>query len=252
MILLVVNLIPLLPAIIAAIGGGAQAAASGGANRRMRRYNDPGAQLMRLNRAGLPMAAMGNNIANTQSQLPDYSGIGDAGRALGSFMQSYQTQGQIDLLKENLRGAEIGNDTSYLDYLLKKEDTDWSMMPAEGFMDGRSNRKSEKAFEYDIKQFDRWEKANAYEINSLEKALTESRYSDGSMNKLWEENFQSIVKKNNLMQQVFDNTEKERAASNKIIEYFEKGGMSLMEAIFLTVMQALKGDAGSGGAKIGF
>jgi len=72
------------------------------------------------------------------------------------------------------------------------------------------------------------------------------------MDEKWDAELTSIIRRNELMKQAFDNIENEKAAINKIQEYFQKGGMSLVEAIFLTLMSSLKGGAGSGGFNLGF
>jgi len=247
-----IPLLPLIPIILSMVGGAAQTVASGASNARLRRYNDPAAQLQRLNRAGLPMAAMGNNIANTQSSLPDFSGIGQAADAAGSMFQNVQQLEQIELLKQQVKGADIQNDMSSLDYLTKKEDTDWSMLPAEGYSDGRTNRRDQKMMEYQVQQYSTWMKKNEYELDSLEKTFKEAQYTDGSISKKWIADLDAVINRNKLMKQAWDNIENQQAASNKIIGYFEKGGMSLAEAIFLTIMQSMKGSAGSGGFNMGF
>lgn len=69
--------------------------------RRQNEYNDPASQLQRLRDAGLPMAAMGNNIANTQSALPQTNQKGLSG--LQNYATNQINQKQLALLTEEIR-----------------------------------------------------------------------------------------------------------------------------------------------------
>jgi len=72
---------------------------------RQNAYNTPAAQVARLRKAGLPMAAMGGNIANTQSALPQTSGSGIAasGGRIANFITSQTQLQQLEILKEEVR-----------------------------------------------------------------------------------------------------------------------------------------------------
>lgn len=92
--------------------------------RRMNEYNDPANQLKRLREAGLPMAAMGNNIASTQSALPQTSG--GALNNMGSYITNqYQIQ-QLKLLREQTKvtEAEAQKTQAETKYLLETAGTD--------------------------------------------------------------------------------------------------------------------------------
>jgi len=72
---------------------------------RQNAYNTPAAQLARLRKAGLPMGAMGGNIANTQSALPQTSGSGiaEGGRGIANFITNQTQLQQLEILKEEVR-----------------------------------------------------------------------------------------------------------------------------------------------------
>lgn len=243
--------LPLLPAILSALGGIGATVGSGIASSKMRAYNDPAKQLQRLNQAGLPMAAMGGSLANTQSQIPDFSGIAQAGEGLGGFLQNYQTQTQIDLMKEQIRNAQIGGNISFLDFLTKNEDTRFNLSPAEGY-DNKTNRWVSNQMDQDIKTAARWIEVNKQTISALETGLAEARFKSGDMDKKWQEEFDAIVNKNKLMKQLYDNVESEKAAANRIRAAFEEGGLTLAEAFFMELMRALSGGVSNKGANIGF
>lgn len=92
-----------IPAAIAALltglaSGGAKVAGTIAQNN----YNSPISQLRRIRKAGLPFAAMGNNIANTQSEPIGDLGISQAGAILQQFTQSQKTDQEIENLQADV------------------------------------------------------------------------------------------------------------------------------------------------------
>lgn len=112
----------LLPALVAAIAGGlAQRGGSLADIRRSNLYNHPVNQVRRLREAGLPMAAMGNNISNTQSQLPDSNdlGVGMAAGKLSEYITTRLQQKQLELIEEQIRKTKAEAEGAWKDAGLK-------------------------------------------------------------------------------------------------------------------------------------
>lgn len=125
-------LAPLLPSIIsgaASIFGGVIGRGQSRRDiREQNEYNSPKNQLARLREAGLPMGAMGNNIANTQSSIPQTSGesIQAAGGHLTNYITTQTQLKQIEIMKADakLKNAEADRAQAETKYLLEGQGED--------------------------------------------------------------------------------------------------------------------------------
>jgi len=74
------------------------------------KYNSPLSQVRRIRKAGLPAAAIGNNIANTQSEPLGDLGVGQIGAVLQQFISTQKTQEEIEALKAQVRNLNLEGD----------------------------------------------------------------------------------------------------------------------------------------------
>lgn len=98
----------LLPAIAGVAGAFIQRGQSRADIRRQNQYNSPINQVNRIRQAGLPMAAMGNNISNQQSALPQTN---DAGLSnIGNYATTQHTLMQVKALEQEIRSKKVQAD----------------------------------------------------------------------------------------------------------------------------------------------
>lgn len=89
-----------LPSVIRGIGGLASYFMSEAAIQRQNRYNLPKNQIQRLREAGIPLVAA-KYFENTQTSLPDTSGIQYASEGLSSYIDTQKKQKEIQNIDAN-------------------------------------------------------------------------------------------------------------------------------------------------------
>jgi len=122
------DLLPIVPVIGDVAGKIIDRAQSRKDIERQNAYNTPAAQMARLRKAGLPMGAMGGNIANSQSALPQTSGSGiaEGGRGISNFITNQTQLQQLEILKEEVRlkRSERLKNEAEVTYLLEGQGED--------------------------------------------------------------------------------------------------------------------------------
>lgn len=241
-----------LAAIIAGAGGIGQSIVGGINNRKMLKYNHPQQQLKRLNQAGLPMAAYMSGQTGQQSTMPDISGIGNAGRDLGSFLHNEQTAQGIKLLLEQIKGAGISNDVAGMNRDILGETFKAAMEEAAGFTDGRTNAKNMYMMEAGLKEFDYWIRRNDSTMSALRTAWEEGQWETGKWDELFKEQLRSLASRSALTEQMFASNEAVATAKQKVMDLMEKDGYGLGDALITLLLNAMSGKLNVGGFGIGF
>lgn len=241
-------MIPLLPPWLMALlpqlaGGFVNAKMAEDQIRKANFYNNPVNQMRRANEAGLPFAALSGMSASAQSSIPDVSGIGNS---LINANSSYQQLKQIELLKEQIRGA--GADADVKGYNRDIAYDEWWAGTMEGDIE-------DGVFSSNVKT----QKRNSYKANKIALDIAENQKVisdiDTRVRVALEQNqlekakaeLDTLFLKLRLGEQVWRNVENETIAKNTVIEKMKEGGLSLMEALLIQVMSALSGGVGFGG-----
>lgn len=248
-------LLPLLPYLIPAMAGLGSAAMSAGAVNRMNRYNDPRAQLQRLNAAGLPFAAFAQGQSGSQSSLPDTSGIqAGATEAVSNYFINRMQNEQIDMLRNQKRGVIADADIKELQRDILKEEADAALnngiIDESGFM--RSNAFMSKKYDYQMKEYEMFMKRYDKDMKEIDSLFQSENYKNGNMQKKFEAEIDAITLRNRLFRQAFTDARTQTLARNNIIARMEKNGLNFAEALFIVIMNAIGGSAKFGGSHLGF
>lgn len=219
-------------ALIATSGSGIlKAGLSQGSINQMNRYNDPSRQLQRLNAAGLPFAAFAAGQAGQQSNLPDTSGF--------DFMDNYATAKQMELIKDQLRGLAADADVKENLRDVSNEETKF-MLEGE-YQNGKWRTHAARSKEVDMRQ-----KAAILGITRNNKAISdvEVRVVEAlEKNRLdvAQAQLDRLLLDLDIGWQSLENERIRVAGRNEIIRRLEKGGLSLIEAIMIQVMNMTTG-----------
>lgn len=233
------------------LGGGiVNAATSQGQINRMNRYNDPRAQLQRLNAAGLPFAAFSQGQAGSQSNLPDMSGIGEGIKNTGIlYLQNQMQKKQIEMLNEQIETAKATTRKTWAEartaHAVARETDERvnenlsefgfpRITPPSNLAWLMEQDREVKSLDTDMKKYDR----DMKEIDSLFKS---DQYKSGRMVKLVQAEIDNLLAKLDITKQLYNNNEKATIARNELIARMEKGGLSFGEALIIQVMNALTG-----------
>lgn len=232
------------------LGGVINAFTSQGAVNRMNRYNAPGPQLMRLNAAGLPFAAFTAGQSGQQSSLPDFSGIGESVGSLGNYFVTQLQKIQTDIAKQGLRKAKAEAD-------IAEQERDAAFEPYVPHQ--RDYDASSKTFGFLGQLQDFYSKDNAMKLQSLEGKIKQldldlkiELKKDGTLSKAAHAELDKLLLGLKIGGQAYDNERVRNIAKNEILRRFEKGGLSLFEAILIQVMSSLGGSISSPFGKLGF
>lgn len=247
-------LIPFLPAILSALGGGITAMASSGAVNRMNRYNDPRAQLQRLNAAGLPFAAFAAGQAGQQSTLPDLTGLGQGFEAFGNYFVNKNQIVQHDILKEQLRGAASSADILGNQKLISDAETDAMMKYGATDVFGKQVPLATKMkhFEYLIKEQELFMKENENKLKTIDTIVKQGLYDAGRLSEEANALIDATILKNNVLKNMLKTQEMQTAGKQLIFDRMKQNGLSFAEALFMVAIQAISGSLKIGGAGIGF
>lgn len=240
-------LLALLPNLI---GGLINAGTSSSSINQMNKYNDPRAQLQRLNAAGLPFAAFSQGQAGNQSSLPDLSGIGDG---ISSYMTNRVQQQQMKLLNEQIDKAKAEADTAFYHSQIAKDEAD-AALNSGSVIDGisRSNAYIHKLREYEMHGMSQFIQQHEYDMKKIDLAIKSSDYESGRTKQRTEAEIDNLLAKNKLAQQVWTTQDDQHKARHKIIATMEKNGLTFMEAMLLQILEGLGGGMKIGAGHIGF
>lgn len=242
-------LLPLLPYLIPAMAGLGSAAMSAGAVNRMNRYNDPRAQLQRLNAAGLPFAAFAQGQAGSQSSLPDTSGVAEGiNQGAANFMMNRMQKKQIELIDEQIKTQKALERKTWSDALFSHSQARVASAEADEKLSeyGSINEKpSNLAFlmgkEREIKELEVFTKKYDNEIKRIDSLFKSEAYQSGKLTKQLDAEIDGLLLRNDLARQQFKDNQTRTVARNEIIDRMKKNGLSVGEALVIQIMNALTG-----------
>lgn len=239
-----------IPGIIKGLGHVGSYFASRMEVNRQNRYNSPKEQARRLREAGLPMAAA-ESFDNTQTSLPDVSGIGKGTDRFGGYYEVAKTLKEVSILDNQILYWAHQAGLAGLDLNMSQSEKDWLLDKGILGEDGKLINNFSMLKENELKISDALAKLKYHEaeIKGLEENV--KRYTTDEEEKIIEKKLESLILNITSGWQDFDNTHNFTEAKNKIIDMIKEGGMNGFEALMLMVLQGFTASISKGGVQIG-
>lgn len=239
----------LLPGLIKAAAQVGSYFISRGDIARQNKYNSPAEQVKRLREAGLPYGAAAD-FSNEQKNLPDSSGIAEAGVSLGDYYKTATTINKMELLKEQINNIVGKNKILGNEIQISDAEATWLLdhgvnLRGQYF----NNRQYQMQLELEMNESQKEIKAHEAELKAIEEAI-KTATQPAVISKAWAD-LSAVLAGTRLKNQLFDNIEKEKEARNFIIDSMTEGGLNIGEALLLMVMQSFTGSFSKGGFQIG-
>lgn len=209
---------------------------------RQNRYNTPKEQVKRLREAGLPIAAA-EHFNNEQTSLPDTESIGRAGEGLSAYYDTEKTAKEIKVLQEQISywGSKAG---------LKNNELRLSRAEIAYLLDSGYIRDGDEVTWFKHREEIKTAQMELHrDLASIDREIRD-RTKEDAINTI-SARLDLLYSQSDILRQMYDNTEKWNLAKNTMIDSFSEGGLSVIEAGLLMIMQSFSAKVGTGGVNFG-